>query len=169
MNADQVKLAVGAGIIVGVISASAALGWWINGNRWESKVSKIERDHAVALQQSSERARELEHAWQINIEEVAKNARKEIDELESDLADADAAAGSLREELAKRTSAATSNTPSACRSTSATSALILYSELLDRGAERIAALAEEADRRRVAGLACEAAYEVLRGNKKAGG
>lgn len=161
MIADQVKLAVGAGIIVGVISASAALGWWINGNRWESKVSKIERDHAVALQQSSERARDLEHAWQINIEEVAKNARKQNDELENDLASATAAAVSLQQQVS-----ILARKPAKCAEPAsgggADADKLLLAELFREADEVAGRMAEEADRGRIAGESCVRAYDLIR-------
>lgn len=161
MPVSRAKLAIGSGAVAGVITASIALGWWINGNRWESRVNQIERDHAVAIQKSSERARELEHAWQINIEEVAKNARKQNDELENDLASATAAAVSLQQQVS-----ILARKPAKCAEPAsgggADADKLLLAELFREADEVAGRMAEEADRGRIAGESCVRAYDLIR-------
>lgn len=157
---NQVTLIIGTA----VIAASFAAGWYINGTRWSAEYTQLERDHAKAVTKSIERARLVEKGWAAAVEQVRKNAAEQQESISADRATTDRDVDGVREATDKRTNSAARDTPAECRSTSATSALILYSELLDRGAERIAALAEEADRRRVAGLACEAEHGVLRGD-----
>ena len=97
------------------------------------------------------------------IEGVQKDARNKQDDVAGELGSANDELARLREAINKRTDRATRDTSDACRSTSAGSALLLYSQLLDSCSARVVELAGEADRRRVSGLACEGYGEVLQG------
>ncbi len=143
------------------LAASAAAGWWINGALWSDRYAQLERDHAIAIAKSSERARLVEQGWSQAMQKVREDARSETDANDSEHASALNELERLREENALYASRATQNTSAECRSAPATSAILLYSQLLDKCEARNIDYAGEAERRRVAGRACESAYDAL--------
>lgn len=147
--------------LVMVIAGVAA--WWAQGWRYDAKISRIETAQATALADAQAKARQIEQARVAAIEEVTKDADEKIAAVQ---ADADAAADSakrLRAELARLRRAA-GNTAAAGSSPGQPGAdpigmlALVLGELDDRAGE----VGRYADRLKVAGLACEMAYDSLR-------
>lgn len=144
-----------------VVAGVAA--WWVQGWRYDAKISRIETAQATALADAQARARQIEQARVAAIEEVTKDADEKIAAVQ---ADADAAADSakrLRAELTRLRRAAGNTAASGSGSgqpgADPISVLaVVLGELDDRAGE----VGRYADRLRVAGLACEKAYESLR-------
>lgn len=147
---------------IAALAIAFASAWVIQGWRYTGEIAQIRAEHADAYAKAQAQARSEETRRAAAIEGIRRDAQIRIEELEADAATAVSAAGSLREELAKRTRRATANPGTANGGAAALSALVLYSELLDRADTRAGELAGEADRRRVAGLACQHAYDSLR-------
>ena len=117
------------------------------------------KDQAVVIAQAYEKVREIERQRQAAIEVIRHDALLQIEQIEMDRDSADATAERLRQELARYRA----NTANACTTTGGPSAqdpigvLIGVLEGLESTGREIA---EYADRARVAGLACERAYEI---------
>ena len=132
------------------------VGWSWQGSRWESKYIALGAAWAEARAAAERQARSEETRRAAAVEGIRRDAKEQIE-----LAQADATADSLRQQLAERTRRATQGAGACPGGSPTTATLILYSELLDRADARAGELAAEADRRRVAGLACEAQYDSL--------
>lgn len=150
-----------AWIAVGLVVAGFLVAWNWQGSRYETRLADLRSAHSQALAEAQERARRIEQGWQAAIDEVRKDAKQNEEAVAAELGSANDELARLREASASRASRATSDTAPACRSTPASGALILYSELLDQCSGRVLDLAGEADRRRVAGMACEAYADSL--------
>lgn len=142
-------------MIVAVLSA--VLAWNINTVRYEGKISQLRAEQAEALSLAHARARQKEREWATKIEEVKSEAREEIGRLERDIDDAER----MHSELADAARRAAESAASSCRSETAPAPSVVCADLLESVDRRAGQLAEEADRRRVAGAACEAAYDIL--------
>lgn len=122
--------------------------------KWEERNIK-DIDAALAAE-TKERQREQE--WQTKLEEVSKNASKQIEDVRR--AERSAADGRLRS-AAKDYAARTSE--SACTTDGSTpSGVEVLAELFADADELAERMALEADESRIRGLACEAAYDSLR-------
>ena len=142
--------------------AGLLLGWLVNGWRSDAALADLERRHAEAMAAAQLAARIEEQRRQAAIEEVQRNAREQLEAVAADAAAADRTAAGLREHVERL-----SRRPARCPATAgggeaADPARVVLAELLIEVERRGRELAAEADRRRVAGLACEAAYQALR-------
>lgn len=129
-------------------------GWAVDNARWTAKYEALVSTHATAVAEGERTARRKEAAAQKATDEVRTDAQEKLVALSDDLRAADTTAERLRKANDDLRRAATS-AATAGRSEAATRALVLYSELLDARDRRVGELAAEADRRRIAGLACE--------------
>ncbi|HEY4664443.1 MAG TPA: DUF2514 family protein, partial [Comamonas sp.] len=139
--------------------------------RWQAKWQ--ERDlldaQATAQRQAEERAKEQQR--QIAINEIASNAQANIEQAQRDAATAARTADSLRaaiDQAAGRLadSEASHNACTADASKARADAARVLADVLKRADERAGKLAAYADRARVAGLACEAAYDAVSETKE---
>ncbi|ROT44988.1 DUF2514 family protein [Pusillimonas sp. NJUB218] len=146
-----------AAIVAGVAA------WWVQGWRYDAQISRIETAQATAMADAQAKARQIEQARVAAIEEVTKDADEKIAAVQ---ADADAAADSakrLRAELARlrraaSDTAATGSGPGQPGADPIGVLAVVLGELDDRAGE----VGRYADRLKVAGLACEMAYDSLR-------
>ncbi|MCM1513266.1 MAG: DUF2514 domain-containing protein [Oxalobacter formigenes] len=131
------------------LALAFAAGWLINGWRMESQTQEAWQQERVQAEARLKRQ-----------EEIANEAQKDR---EKALADA-RAANDIAVRLRQRIEAlARSACPAAAGSGQTTrSAGILLAELFRRADERAGELAEYADRARIAGQACEQAYDALK-------
>ena len=131
---------------------------------WRLKWAEQAQRLADAERAYTELARAEELRRQAAINEVTTNAQTEIDRARADAAAAHAAADSLRDQ-AKRLAAAAgktcSNPSHATAGKAAGSAGLVLADVLGRVEEAGRSMAEAADRSRIAGAACEAAYDAL--------
>lgn len=158
---SKYKLWLQIGGLIALVLLGFGVGWSWNGSLWESKYNARETKYAEARAAAERQARSEETRRAAAVEGIRRDAKQQIEQAQADATAADATADSLRQQLAERTRRASADTCSDAGSQTARSTLILYSELLDRADARAGELAAEADRRRVAGLACEAQYESL--------
>ena len=145
-------IALGAGLL---------LGWLANGWRLGEQIAEIRADHAQALADAQSRARQIESGWYAGMLEVQRNAREKLDALDSEAGAARDAAERLRERVAEL-----SRRPAACPGAAgggetADPARLVLADVLSRVDAAAGELAAHADRARVAGMACEAAYDMV--------
>lgn len=138
-----------------------ALGWLFNGWRLGERIADIRADHSEALAAAEQRARQIESGWHAGMLEVQRNAREKLDAVAADAAAAGSAAERLRERVAEL-----SRRPAACPAAAdggeaAEAARLVLADVLSRIDAAAGELAAYADRARVAGMACEAAYDSL--------
>lgn len=151
------------GLAVLFVSA-IALTWKIQSWRYEALISAKDKDQAMAISQAYEKVRLIEKQRQEAIEVIRNDATLQIMEVQTDADTANHTAERLRKELARYRA----NTANACTATGGEATydpigvLIGVLEGLESAGREIA---EYADRARVAGSACERAYDSLRNEK----
>lgn len=156
-------------VVAAVLLAGLTIGWIWNGALWGERYAELERDHAqhLAAQQAASadvisrtllRERELHN----QLEEYEQNAQAERQEWTRKLADSDAVARRMREKLDDVSGriGADTGTAAECEAARATSGLL--AQLLGEADELAGIFAESADRSRIAGSVCEAAYGAAR-------
>lgn len=145
------------------LAAGALLSWlaasWYHGER----LASLKAEHATAIATAHERHRATERGWQAAMDKVREDAQHAQNAITADLAGAYDELAGLREAAARATRRAARDTCTADGSAPAAGAAILPADLLGACAALYIDVAAEADRRRVAGLACEAAHDALRG------
>lgn len=149
------KVGVGA-----AIAAALFLGGWLYGqHQYRAGYEMAHKDQAALIAQVYERVRDIELQRQAEMEAIRDEAQLQIEQIEMDRDSADATSERLRKELARYRTNATN----ACAATGIPSAqdpigvLIGVLEGLESTGREIA---EYADMARVAGLACERAYDT---------
>ena len=143
------------------LAAGMLLGWLANGWRLGEQIAEIRADHAEAVAAEQQRARQIESGWHAGMLEVQRNAQEKLDAVAADAAAAGSAAERLRERVTEL-----SRRPAACPAAAdggeaAEAARLVLADVLGRIDAAAGELAAYADRARVAGMACEAAYDSL--------
>ena len=157
-------------VVAAVLLAGLIIGWLWNGALWGERYAQLERDHAqhLAAQQAASadvisrtllRERELHNQF----EEHEQNAQAEKERLARDLADSNAVARRMRERLDDISGRVGADTGTAAECEAARKASGVLAQLLGEADELAGIFAESADRSRIAGRACEAAYGAARG------
>lgn len=155
-------MSIKSGVIGAAVLAALFFGVRIYGNlQYKAGYDMAQKDQAVLIAQAYERVREIELQRQAAIEVIRNDALLQIEQIEMDRDSADATSERLRKELARYRT----NTANACAATGGPSVqdpigvLIGVLEGLESTGREIA---EYADRARVAGNACERAYDSVR-------
>ncbi len=128
--------------------------------RWNDRNATDNQAQAVAEKTN----RTEEQRRQASVNKVAEDARTQQVAAVDDADHADAAGDRLRvaaQDFASRASCAGGDSGAAERGASTRRAAMVLSELLSRADKRAGELASAYDRARIAGLACERAYESL--------
>jgi len=148
-------------IILAAFIGGAAAGYqWRNQRAYLEQVQR-EKDYTTALAQAQHQARQREHLLQKEMDVLTHDAQKQLDaviHLER------AAADSRVRELAQQYAAGyrtgnTSTATSGCHAERKRAGML--AELLTELDELAAVFATEADRNRISGKACEAAYAAI--------
>lgn len=118
-----------------------------------------ERDRRAALAALAETKRRI-----AAVDEVDSDAKDKLDAALADAADAQSAADRLQLEVnrLRASRGATCDTIAAQQRQAGTSAVAVLADLFESADRRAGELAAALDRSRVAGFACEAAYDALR-------
>lgn len=133
----------------------------------------VEWSQAVATQQAElaravQAARNEEQRLQREANQVGTDAREKNAAADADGRGLDAAGDRLHVQagkLAASVGACSSDTGAAERGASATRAALVLSQLLERADARAGELAKAYDRARIAGQACERAYDMVGGGR----
>jgi hypothetical protein len=160
-----------AGAVVAVLVAAGAGGWTLNGWRLNAQLEKAHTAVADIRAQQAERIAEAERAGRAAVESdvkrqielaerIARDAQAAVAQVEIERVAAVAAGRGLRD-AARAVAARACADPvapvaAATGGASAPSAGDLLAELFARADARAGELAQVADARRIAGLACEA-------------
>lgn len=131
----------------------------------EAEYAGFRSDVAEAGRKAEAAEREKERAWNARIAEIEKDGQAKIRDLLADERDAVAALERMRRRAAEaeRTSRACGNSITARLSASTGDAGLLPADMLEGLGEAARLYALEADRRGIAGRACEASYNAVRG------
>jgi len=171
MTAAQIRLLVivaGALLVAGL--ACAALygayrhGVTVTDTRWQADWANAEAKHQGEKADAVQAARTEEQRRQTLANQVAKDARDQKAAADADAIGADAAGERLHIEAAKLAAGAgecTGDTGITERGEAARRAAMVLSDLLQKADRRAGELAKFADESRIAGLACERAYDGL--------
>lgn len=147
-----------AAFVAGLLVAGTVQGW-----RYGEQLADIRAEQAQAVTKAVTAARAEEQRRINTLEVIANDTQSKLAAAHADAATARAAATGLRQQLADYRQRARYSPAVARGSETAEDPLFLLSDLLSRADERAGELAEFADRAHLAGRACEAAYDSLRG------
>lgn len=134
-------------------------------DEWVIKWSNYQQEIVEFKLAHEQQVRKLQTELQSTADRVNKDAKVQIDKLESDLLAANASAGSLRDKVTKYAASAkkcASNTGATATSETADAPAVVLGRMFSWADQSAGELAEFADRNRIAGLACETAYDNLR-------
>jgi len=155
-----ISLALLAALLTG-----AALGYKWRDNTAKLHESREQQRYTQALNEALDRARRQEQSLYAQMEALTRDAEKQLQDLAaSERAAADTRLRDLAAQYAHRP-ARTNPAPTASCEAERTRARVL-AQLLGEADQLAEHFATEADQRRVAGLACERAYEAVREGQK---
>lgn len=145
-----------------ISAASLAIGFGFGAHyeslqwslKWEERNAKD--NEAVLAAEANERKREQD--WQTKLEEVSKNASKQIEAVRK----SERSAADNRVRDAAKAYAARERENSCAENGGAPSGVEVLAQLFADADELAERMALEADESRIRGLACEAAYDALR-------
>jgi hypothetical protein len=154
--------------ITGILFGAYHHGVTVTDAEWQAKWSDRDKADTAATLKATEAARELEQTLQRDIDQVQTDATKRLDQARATAASASTAADGLRKQVEQLLAAgrASSNSSSGTGSTPRDTSADLLAGLLDKSVQRNRELAAVADSSRIAGLACEAAYDSVHGDPK---
>lgn len=163
MSKEYVQLIVA----ILLLACSAWAGYEWSDNKWQARWSNAETEAskaqseliAAAVKKHNDRATELE--------KINNDLKKQFADLEVSRRNAELAAGGLSESISnsvRRSSACNNPAATTAERAAAATNITVLADVLRRADSRAGELAEVADRSRIAGLGCQAAYEKLRGN-----
>ena len=146
-----------------LIAATLAAGWQtLRLAREQAAHSETRRDYAEAAQAAVEQVRAEEHRRHRALQETIANAERDAETARADARRARAAGDRLRDAARSVATVACPDRAAAAEpGPPADTAADLLAFVLERVDERAGELARVADEARVAGLACEAAYDAL--------
>jgi hypothetical protein len=167
----QVKAAVAVAIVLmamGALYGAYCHGQTVADDRWKAQWADQQALQAKGLAAATTANRTEERRRQAAVNQVANDARQQQVEAVADAAAADAAGQRVRDQAGKLAAGA-SCTPgdsgATQRSQAATRAAMVLSDLFQRADERAGELAKAYDAARVAGMACEVAFDKVRYSK----
>jgi Protein of unknown function (DUF2514) len=168
MQSLILKWGIAAAIAIGCLFGAYRHGVNVTNAKWE-KMHAIAAEAQAALRAQEERtARETEQRRQAEIESIRADAQKQIQNAQADARDADLASERLRKQadrLAQSVRSCPSDTGTASGGKTAPSPAMVLSDVLGRMDARARELAEAYDRSRIAGSACQSAYDAIRSNQ----
>ncbi|MCI8210791.1 hypothetical protein AUC61_14735 [Pseudomonas sp. S25] len=167
--ATQLYLKIGGLALILLVIGASLYGAYSHGVTvtdlaWQAKWDKQGDVQAQAVAATTADYRTEEQRRQNAANQVANDARQEQAHALSDSAVADAAGDRLHIEagkLAASASCSTGDTGAAERGKTATRAAMVLSDLFQRADKRAGEMAKAYDSARIAGQACEAAYDAL--------
>jgi hypothetical protein len=159
---QQYRLALTGLAIAALMALSAACAWQWQANAYGKQIADIRSAQAEALATAQTQARAEEQRRQAAIEGIRRDAQDHIAKAAADAVAADAAADSLREQVAKL-----ARRPARCPgiadgSETADPAALLLADLFSRADEIAGRMAAYADQSRIAGEACALSYDAVR-------
>lgn len=126
-------------------------------------LAQLRADVATAQAAAEKRERDKEAQRAADVQEVASHAQSQIDSLAADLADSRGVADGLRAAVDSARRRACPSAPAAGSGSGQSGAdpIGVLADVFTRADKRAGELAEYADRLRIAGTACEHAYDAM--------
>jgi len=169
----RVWLAAGSAVGVVVLLAAAFGGAWkIQSWRYESRLAALHSSYAQTLAAAQATARAIEQQRQQDLERVSDETERRLTAVVvAERRAADKRVRDVAARYAERERRAARDTGAADQCAANTARARVLADLLGELDELAQGYAREADHARVAGLACEAAFDAVRlqGGKKQGG
>jgi len=149
-----------------LFTLGAALGYKWRDNTAKLAESQQAQRYTQALNEALDRARRQEQSLYTQMEALSRDAEKQLQDLAaSERAAADNRLRDLAAQYARRSPART-NPPAAASCEAERTRARVLAQLLGEADQLAEHFATEADRNRLAGLACERAYEAVREGQK---
>ncbi|ASN68644.1 hypothetical protein 3S11_22 [uncultured Caudovirales phage] len=167
----MLRLGITAGLVAVLIAGCLAIynkGRMDERSEWVAEQSEAAEQQATLRAQEERAAREKEQRNQDDIEAVRAETEKIKAQQQADARSADATRKRLLEQtdrLAASLRSCSTNPGIANGSQTRANTADLLAELLRRADERAGELAQIADRSRIAGSACQSAYDSIRNNQ----
>lgn len=127
----------------------------------DAEIADIRRAAAVDQVKATDRARAEEHRRTQEQSRIANEAKEQREQALADARAADAVAGQLRKRVAELSPSRASHPAAASGGEAAGDPIGVLADVLSRADRRAGILAEYADAARIAGQACERAYDTL--------
>jgi len=147
-------------LTLALVAVSVAGGWQLRAITAARDLLNIQAEYAQNLAAAQQQASQREHVLQRKIEEIQHETQQQLADI---IAIERVAADSRVRELAQQYAAGAnySHSPTADRCQAERTRAAVLAELLGELDELAAVFASEADRRSIAGLACEKAYKAV--------
>jgi len=165
----MVPLSTRAWIAVGLVVGGFLVGWQTQSWRMSGQLEAERARHAAYVARQQEASAEVitsilerERTLLDQIEEISAHGERVKQDLDRQLADSDAVARRLQRQLSDLSGRIGADTGTAAECSAARSAAGVLAKLLGEADELAGIFAESADRSRIAGSVCEAAYDAAR-------
>lgn len=152
--------AIGLAIVAALLFSA---GWCAQGWRMGEQIAQIETDQALALAAAQQQARAEEQRRQTALEIIRNESHQSTEQALADAAAADATADGLLLELDRLKRRAAICASAATGGAPAQDSTTVLADLLSEVESAGRAMAAEADRRGIAGTACERSYDAVKG------
>lgn len=153
-----------AGLAVAALMALSAYGaWQWQANAYTAQIATMQADQARSLAAAQAKARSEEQRRQTALEIIRNESRQSTEQALADAAAADATADGLQHELDRLKRRAAICASAATGSPPAKDAATVLANVLSEVESAGRAMAAEADRRGIAGAACERSYVAVKG------
>jgi hypothetical protein len=149
--------------VLALVLLTAGATWKVQDWRYGKQLNGLESARVQGIAETWRIAREEEQRRQAAADEVEKNAREQLEQVEIRAVAAESAAGGLRGEIVRlrNSRTATCSTISAQQRQAGSSAIMVLGGLLEEADRMAGSLAEALERSRIAGQACELTYSRL--------
>lgn len=168
MQSLILKWGIAAAIVLALLYAPYRYGVHETNEKRDSQDNAALAKANAKVAEAEGKARAIEDGWRKKFDELGADTAKQIEAAKADAADADAASNRLRKQTERLTASLRSCPAGAATSeggeTRARAAMVL-SDVLSRMDARARELAEAYDRSRIAGSACQSAYDAIRNNQ----
>jgi len=160
----RVWMAAGGAVgVVVVVAAAFVSAWKIQSWRLEAQIAALHNAHAQALAAAEQTARAIEHQRLQDLERLSDETEQKLAAVVvAERAAADERVRSVSARYAARARSTPADTAVTRQCEASDAAARVLAELLGELDELAQGYAREADRSRIAGLACEAAFDAVR-------
>lgn len=158
-------MSIKSGVIGVAIAVALFFGLNLYGAKQHSKGYELaQTEHMAAVAQAESKARKIERELTEKMEVLDRETQQKLEQVAiAERSAADERVRSAAEEYAARYRRATALATATAEREAADTAIRMFAELLSGLDEMAEVYAAEADRRRVAGLACESVYANAKG------
>lgn len=154
-------LATAAALFALLALLALGYGFWAD-HIGDVREAKVRAEYTAAALVAEQAARDKETKWQQEIDGVAYDAKKKLDDLEGRLNAANAARNGLRAATDRAANRARANSCATDTGPPTGDPIGVLADVLGRADQRAGELADIAERRGIAGTACEKAYDALK-------